>query len=117
MPSGSQAILGCREIARQIYEKLKFRLTGQEEQRLAKRPTENVEAHRLYLMGQYFWSKREQEGLQKAVEYLNLAVQKDPNYAAAYALIVDCYIPLGSYGMLPPSEFMPRAKAAASKAL
>jgi TolB-like protein/DNA-binding winged helix-turn-helix (wHTH) protein/Tfp pilus assembly protein PilF len=105
------------EIARQIYEKLRFRLTGQEEQRLARRPTENAEAHRLYLMGQYFWSKREQEGLKKAIEYLNLAVQKDPNYAAAYALMADCYIPLGSYGILPPSEFMPRAKAAAVKAL
>jgi TolB-like protein/DNA-binding winged helix-turn-helix (wHTH) protein/Tfp pilus assembly protein PilF len=105
------------EIARQIYEKLRFRLTGQEEQRLARRPTENTEAHRLYLMGQYFWSRREQEGLKKAVDYLKLAVQKDPNYAAAYALIADCYIPLGSYGILPPSEFMPSAKAAATKAL
>src|SRR5262249_46043319 len=89
-------------------------------QRLTKRHTENTEAYRLYLMGRFFWNKRTAEGFEKAIEYFQQAILKDPSYALAYTGLADCYtvlgIPLEEAG-LPPKEVMPKARAAALKAL
>jgi TolB-like protein/Tfp pilus assembly protein PilF len=96
------------EIAREIAEKLRLRLTGEEEQRLSKRETENPEAYRLYLKGRYHWNKMTMEGVQKGIAYFEQAIEKDPHYALAYAGLVDCYNYLGK-----PTE----AKQAAEQAL
>ncbi len=105
------------EIAKQISEKLRLRLTGVEQQRLTKRYTENVEAYQLYLKGRYYWAKRTAENLHKAVSYFNESIQTDPGYALAYSGLADAYIILGVFGEQSPAEAFPRAKAAANKAL
>jgi TolB-like protein/Tfp pilus assembly protein PilF len=107
------------EIARVISEKLLSTLSGEQKKRLAKRYTESPEAYRIYLRGRFYWSKRTLEGLKKGVEYFQQAIDKDPNYALAYTGLADSYALLGSveYSALPPSEAMPKARAAAIKAL
>jgi serine/threonine-protein kinase len=105
------------EIAKQISQKLRMRLTGKEQQRVTKSYTENTAAYQLYLKGRYFWSKRTEEGLNKATEHIQQAIDIDPNYALAYVGLADCYNLLGFYSVLEPKEEFPRAKAAATKAL
>ncbi|MFN2598086.1 MAG: winged helix-turn-helix domain-containing tetratricopeptide repeat protein, partial [Pyrinomonadaceae bacterium] len=107
------------EIAQEISEKSRLRLTRGEKERLGKRHTENVEAYHAYLKGRYFWNKRTGEGVRKAVEYFQRAIEADPTYALAYVGLADCYASLGFYliGALPPREVMPKAKAAALRAL
>ena len=79
----------------------------------------NPEAYEAYLKGRYFWNKRTADGLKKAIDYFNQAIEKDPNYAQAYTGLADSYALLGDweYGILAPKEAFPRAKAAATKAL
>jgi TolB-like protein/Flp pilus assembly protein TadD len=107
------------EIAREIFEKLRVRLTNEERKRLGKRHTESPEAYQAYLRGRYYWNKRTEEGLKKSTQYFQQAVDIDPAYAPAYAGLADSYaLPgIAEYGLLPPREAMPRAKAAASRAL
>jgi len=105
------------DLSREISEKLRLRLTGDEKQRLTKRYTEDAEAYRLYLKGRYHWNKRTPEGVQKAIEYFRQALDKDPAYALAYAGLADTYAYLSFFGLVPPQEAMPEAKAAAAKAL
>ena len=73
------------EIAREISAKMKLKLTGEEEQRLSEQYTKNVEAYQLYLKGRYFWNKVTEESVKKSIECFNQAIDKDPNYALAYA--------------------------------
>ncbi|MBI3669740.1 MAG: protein kinase [Acidobacteria bacterium] len=107
------------EIAREISEKLRVRLTGEDKKRLTKRHTQDTEAYHLYLKGRYYWNKRTREGLERGVEYFKQAIEKDPNYALAYAGLADSYYLLAgtAYGVLSPQEAIPQAKAAALKAL
>ncbi len=105
------------EIAKEISEKLRPRLTGEEKKRLTKRHTENTEAYQLYLKGRYYWNKRTEEGVKKGIEYFQHAIEKDPGYALAYTGLADSYAVLGYYNYLPSKEAYPRAKAAATKAL
>jgi TolB-like protein/DNA-binding winged helix-turn-helix (wHTH) protein/Tfp pilus assembly protein PilF len=105
------------QISREILEKLGLRLTGEERKELAKRYTQNTEAYQLYLKGLYFWNRRTEPALQKAIDYFQEAVEKDPNYAVAYAMLSDCYALLGDGEHSPPSEMYPKAKAAATRAL
>jgi TolB-like protein/Tfp pilus assembly protein PilF len=107
------------EISREISEKLRLKLTKEEQQRLTKRHTEDTNAYRLYLKGRYFWNKRTEEGLKKGIQYFQQAIEEDPQYALAYAGLADSYIILGAFGVavLPPSEAVPKAKEAAVKAL
>jgi TolB-like protein/Flp pilus assembly protein TadD len=106
------------EIAKQISEKLRLKLTGEEQQRLTKHYTENAEAYQLYLKGRYYWNRRTPESLNKSIEYFQQATDKDPNYALGYAGLADSYSMLGSpVGGISPREKFPKAKAAALKAL
>jgi TolB-like protein/Tfp pilus assembly protein PilF len=105
------------DLSREILEKLRLQLTGDEKQRLTKRYTEDVEAYRLYLKGRYYWNKRTPEGVQKAIEYFKQALEKDPAYALAYAGLADTYSYLSFFNVVPSRQAMPRAKAAAAKAL
>lgn len=107
------------EIAKEICENLRLRLTRDEKKRLKRRDTENTEAYQLYLRGRYCWGRRTAEGFNKGIEYFQQAIEKDPNYGLAYAGLADCYNMLGAFGFgaLPPQEYMPRARAAAMRAL
>jgi len=105
------------EVATKIAETLQAKLTGFEQHAIAARPTENSEAYQLYLKGRYFRNKLTPEGVQKAIEYFQQAIDKDPAYALAYAGLADGYGNLGFWGVFPPREMWPKAKAAALKAL
>jgi serine/threonine protein kinase/Tfp pilus assembly protein PilF len=105
------------EVARQISEKLRLRLTPEEKKRLAKQPTHNREAYQLFLKAQYFANKWTPEGLRQGMAYARQAIEADPGYAAAYAWIAFTYGNLATFGTLPPSEAAPKAKAAALRAL
>ncbi len=105
------------DLSREISEKLRLQLTGEERQRLTKRYTEDSEAYRLYLKGRYHWNKRSPEGLQKAVEYFRKALDKDPAYSLAYAGLADTYAHLSFFNVVASREAMPKAKTAAEQGL
>ena len=104
-------------ISQQVARALVPRLTGEEQQRLAKRYTDNTEAYNLYLKGYFFWNRFDEDGLKKAVEYFNQAVAMDPDYALAYAGLADAYNVQGAMGIVPPAQTWSKAKWAAEKAV
>ena len=105
------------EISRKISESLRVRLTGEDVQKLGKRDTTNAEAYELYLKGRYFWNKRNEEGLRNGIKYFKEAEEKDPTYALAYSGLADSYALLSDIGVVKPAEEMPKAKAAAQRAV
>lgn len=105
------------EIANQITEALKTRLSQDAQPILLKRRTENVEAYDLYLRGRFQWNKRSGEGLQRSLEYFELALAQDPGYAPAYSGIADYHIAVASWGLATPTDAWPKAKEAAERAL
>ena len=105
------------EIAREISESLRLRLTGKDRQLLAKRHTESTEAYHAYLKGRYQWNKRTDEGLKKGIEHFQHAIDIDPVYALAYTGLADCYAVLGTFGGLAPPGAFSKAKAATVRAL
>ena len=105
------------EISQAIVEKLKVKLVGREKELLAKRYTENLDAYNLCLRGRYYWYKRTDEAFQRAMGFYQQALAEDPGYALAQAGLADCYTVLGYYGVLPAKEAMPKARAAALKAI
>jgi TolB-like protein/tetratricopeptide (TPR) repeat protein len=104
------------EISREISEKLRFRLTGEEKERLTKRHTDDTEAYHLYLKGCYFLNKYTKEDDKKAFDYFQRAIAIDPSYSLAYVGLADYYYRV-STTYLSPREALPKAKAAAMKAL
>ena len=107
------------EIAEDISEKLRLKLSGEDKKQLAKRYTENAEAYQFYLKGRYFvTSKRTENWIKKGIEYFQKAIDLDPNYALAYSGIAEAYGFLASStgGWLPEAAY-PKSKAAATKAL
>lgn len=106
-----------QEIAREVTEKLRLRLSGEEQQQLIKRDTTNAEAYRLYLHGRVHWSKYTEDGFRKSIEYFKQAIEKDPAYALAYSGLADSYSLLGELSVVPPTESFPQARAYAEKAL
>jgi adenylate cyclase len=105
------------EISLAIVEALKVRLLGEEVAAVLKRHTIDVEAYQLYLKGRYFWNKRTEDGLKKAIEYFNNAIERDNKYALAFAGLADCYTVISMYGALAPKQTYPLSKAAAMRAL
>lgn len=108
-----------QDMARSIAGEIETKLTPQEQDRLARTRTVDPEAYQLYLQGLFFLNKRTDEGLNRAVEYFEQAIGKDPNSALAYSGLADAYALRGSflYTDLPPTEAMPKGRAAALKAL
>ena len=106
-----------KDIVTKITDALRVRLTETDRDRLSKSQTENAEAHRLYLKGRYFWNKRSEEGLKRAIAQFQQAIDKDPAYARAYAGLADSYTVLAAFGIVAPHDASPKAKAAALKAL
>lgn len=108
------------EIAREIANEIEFSLSG-------RRPIDAApplshgpnayEAYDLYFRGRFFWNRRTLEGFRQAIDYFQQAIAKDPGYARAYAGLADSYALLGGYGVTPQTESIPKARAAALKAL
>jgi serine/threonine protein kinase/tetratricopeptide (TPR) repeat protein len=105
------------QISRTISEKLRLQLTGEDVERLEKRYTKDAEAYELYLKGRYFWNKRGEVALRNGIRYFQEAEQKDPTYALAYSGLADSYSLLSDIGAVRPAEEMPKARAAAQKAV
>ena len=107
-----------QEIATAISENLRVRLTSEEKTRLVKSSQPKPEAYQLYLRGRYLSNQSTAEGLRKGIEYFQQAIDRDPGYAMAYVGLADSYNWLGGgLNYVSPSETMPKAKAAAMKAL
>jgi len=104
------------EIAKAIVESLRFKLTLQQQQRLTKRYTENVEAYNLYLRGRYFWTRYTKEWVLKSIECFKQAIDIDSAYALAYTGLADAYFRLSNIH-LAPRDVMPKAKEAALRAV
>jgi TolB-like protein/Tfp pilus assembly protein PilF len=105
------------QVAKAIADTLQAKLSGKEQSAIAARPTENSEAHDLYLKGRYFFGKRTGDDFKRAIDYFNQAIAKDPNYALAYAGLADSYVLLPEYSRESSAELFPKARAAAEKAL
>ncbi|HEX8920649.1 MAG TPA: protein kinase, partial [Pyrinomonadaceae bacterium] len=106
-----------KEIARNISDKLRLKLTGADQTQLAKTYTESGEAYEAYLKGRYHWNKRTDEGFKQAINFFQEAIVKDPSYALAYTGLADCYTLRSDYGFLPPKEGYALARGAATLAL
>jgi TolB-like protein/Flp pilus assembly protein TadD len=113
----SELLATQREIAAEITNKLKLKLSGEGEQKLAKKYTDNNEAYQLYLKGRFYWNKRDEGNLRKAIEQFKAAADKDPNFALAFVGLADSYVLLPYYSSAPPNEVLPPAKAYAERAL
>lgn len=105
------------EIAVAISEALKLKLSVKEKRRLRKRYTESALAYQLYLKGRHHWNKRKAEDIKKGIEYFQLAIADDSQYALAYAGLADSYIVLMEYGDIPFDELNVKARKAAHTAL
>lgn len=105
------------EVARAIAREIKIKLTPQEEVCLASTRPVHREAYEAYLKGLYHWNKQAPQGVQKALEYFQQAIEKDPGYALAYARLADCHNRLGTFELRSPQESFAKATAAAMKAL
>jgi eukaryotic-like serine/threonine-protein kinase len=105
------------ELAREISEKLRLRLSGKQRDRLTKRFTRDREAYEFYLRGRYSWSKRSNDELRKGVRYFQQAIARDRHYSLAYAGLADCLLLLGLFGAERPRLVMPQAKEAAIKSI
>lgn len=93
-------------ITRQLLTGLKLQLSGEEEKQVTARYTESAEAYQSYLEGRYHWSRYTRKGIEKAIGHFRHAIDLDPNYALAYAGIVDCYLRLAT-NYLPPEDDLP----------
>src|SRR6266700_4094984 len=105
------------EIAKEISEKLRLKLSGAERQQLAKRPTENLKAFQYYMQGRGYINRRTREDLLTAISYYDKALAEDPNYTLAYAGLADAYGILGDCGYIAPIEGRRQGEEAARKAL
>ncbi|UCC31153.1 MAG: protein kinase, partial [Phycisphaerales bacterium] len=105
------------DVARRIAQSLAITLLPDQQGSLAKHPTASPEAYRLYLQGRFWWNKRTEEGLERAIDLFSRAVEKEPDYALAHAGIAESYVVLGTWGALSPHRAYPKAKAAAAKSL
>jgi len=105
-----------QQIAGDIADKLRSKLSGTEKQQVTRQGTQNPEAYQLYVKGRYNWNKRTSADIKTAISYFNQALDKDPGYALAYSGLADAYAVLTNYGS-DPNDVTPKASAAAKKAL
>jgi serine/threonine protein kinase/tetratricopeptide (TPR) repeat protein len=105
------------QVARRIVEKLRVKLTGEVEQRILKRFTENSEAYQFYLKGRHYWTRRNPEAMRQAIEFFEQAIAKDASYALAYAGLSDCYSLFAIYSIAPGREAWSKARATAAAAI
>jgi TolB-like protein len=113
----SELLTTQREIVAEIVGKLQLKLSGESEQKLAKKYTDNNEAYQLYLQGRFHLNKLQIKEFEKAIMFFKQAIEKDPNYALAYSGLADTYHLYPSYGDFRSKDYRPQAKQAALKAL
>jgi len=104
-------------ISQKVADALALRLSGEENKRLTRRYTENVEAYQLYLTGRYHWNKLTPPEITKSIEFFKKAIELDPTYALAYFGLADAYRSLAPTSEVPSKDTLPQAQAAATKAL
>ncbi|HXD30525.1 MAG TPA: winged helix-turn-helix domain-containing protein [Pyrinomonadaceae bacterium] len=105
-------------ISEQVVHALELQLSGEERRQIKKSYTDSPEAFQVYLKGRYFWNQRTVEGLRKALEYAQQAIDIEPTYAPAYVGLADSFSLLGAqHSVIAPRESFPRARAAALRAL
>jgi tetratricopeptide (TPR) repeat protein len=105
------------EISQEVSRKLRLKMTGEDENRLTRRHTDNIEAYQLCVRGRRWCEKRSAEGFKRGTDYLSQAIQKDPGYALAYAELAQCISVPAYYGSVDPHIAYPKARAAALRAL
>jgi TolB-like protein/DNA-binding winged helix-turn-helix (wHTH) protein/Tfp pilus assembly protein PilF len=107
------------QVASAIADQIRINVNPQEQAALKTVKVVNPQAYESFLKGRYFWNKRTADGLKVALAYFNQAIEEDPKYAQAYSGLADTYALLGDwqYAVMPPKEALPKAKAAATKAL
>jgi serine/threonine protein kinase/tetratricopeptide (TPR) repeat protein len=113
----SDVIAVKQAIAREVTEKLKLKLSGEEQRQLVQHDSTNAEAYQFYLRGRYFWNKRTPDGIKRAFEQFQQAIERDPHFALGYVGLADSYTALTFYNFAAPHEAMPKAKESALKAL
>ena len=113
----SDALSIKQAIASEVTDKLRLRLSGEQQQQLVKRETSNADAYQSYLRGRYYWNRRSVDGLKKAITEFQQAVDSDPSYALGHVGLADCYLLMEEYAGTPASETLPKAEAAADRAL
>ena len=106
-----------KEIAQKVADSLQVTILSKESKELGKKPTQNMEAYILYLKGRTYGRQFTLESFKKTIDYCEQAIQKDPNYAQAYAGIAWCYTQIGFLEMLPSDEAFLRAEKFAEKAI
>jgi serine/threonine-protein kinase len=114
--TSSDLIAVQEEIAWQISEALRLKLTGEQKKKLRRRATVNAEAYQEYLRGRYHWNNFSPDSLPRAREHFQRAIELDPAYGLAYAGLGDAYGAMAYYGYVPPADGFPRAAAAARRA-
>ncbi|HXX72095.1 MAG TPA: adenylate/guanylate cyclase domain-containing protein [Candidatus Acidoferrales bacterium] len=105
------------EIAGRVAAELEVKILDSVRRRLEKRPTKSTEAYTLYLKGRHYWSERSDEGVSKAIDYLNKAIEVDPDFALGYSGLADCYNVMAHNAQAEPEPTYLRAKESAMKAL
>jgi eukaryotic-like serine/threonine-protein kinase len=105
------------EVSKKISQSLRLRLSGEDEEKLARRYTKDAEAYELYLKGRYYWNRRNEDGFRKGIDYFKRAEEKDPTFALAFSGLADSHALLCDIGVVRPADEMPKAKAAAEKAV
>ena len=105
------------ELSRDVVGALQLRVTGENDRRLRKRYTESANAYQLYLKGRHHWNRRTAEGIERAIFFFESAIDADAAYAPAYSGLADSYIALASRDLYAPLHLMPKAEAAALRAL
>lgn len=105
------------EVAQAIARQIQIKLAPEEQERLRSAHSLNPQAYEAYLQGRFLWNKRTLKALQSSLRQFKKAIQHDPNYAAAYAGLADSYLTLQDESLLPQKVAIPKAKAAAEKAL
>jgi TolB-like protein/DNA-binding winged helix-turn-helix (wHTH) protein/tetratricopeptide (TPR) repeat protein len=111
-------VLGLQsDVAQSIARKVEVTITGEEHARLSSAHTVDPEAYEAYLKGRYYWNKRTAVSMPKAALYFEQAISKDPGYGAAYSGLADCNSGLAWHGFMSPADVLPKAYAAAQKAV
>ncbi len=113
----SELALLQRDMTRDVSVRLRPALTSDDQSRVAQSYSLNSEAQRLYLMGRFHWNKRNVRDFQRAAQYFEQAITKDPNYALALTGTADTYALMPLYGAYKPKDYIPKAKEAALRAL
>src|SRR5689334_9753607 len=113
----SEVVALPQQISRDVSQRLRSRADNMDHAQMTRNYSPDSEAYRLYLQGRYNWNKRTVEGLQRGIDYFGKAIQRDQDYALAYAGLADCYLLLNVYNVTSADDSYPKAEAASRKAL